>query len=60
MPNAFKEFLEAEIGEMLASMDEGSRQDPELRVHKAIEWIDRNAARFREEWMRAHPQMELY
>lgn len=50
MSDGFKEFVEAEIKEILASMDEKCRQDPKLCCKKAIEWIEDNAKKFRDQW----------
>lgn len=50
MSNDFREFVEAEVKEILSSMDEKSRKNPKLRGEKAIQWIDENAEKFREQW----------
>ena len=52
MDDPFKEFLEAELHEIMDSMDERCRKDPELCCRIAIEWIEKNAKMFREEWNR--------
>lgn len=52
MPDSFKEFVEAEVNEIMSSMDEMCLQDPELRRRVAIEWIEKNAEGFREQWNR--------
>lgn len=46
----FREYIEAELDEMLDSMDERCRQDPELCRKSAIEWIEKNAECFRNHW----------
>ena len=50
MNDNFREFVEAEIKEILASIDEKSRQDPKLCSKRAIKWIEENAGKFREQW----------
>ena len=50
MSDGFKEFVEAEVKEILASMEEKCRQDPKVCSKKAIEWIEYNAKKFREQW----------
>ncbi len=45
-----KQYIEAEIKEILSSMDERSRQDPELIRLNAMKWIKNNAENFRREW----------
>ncbi|MFW5959500.1 MAG: hypothetical protein ACOCSE_00100 [Chitinivibrionales bacterium] len=45
-----KQYIEAEIKEILNSMDEKSRQDPELIRLSAMKWIKNNAENFRREW----------
>lgn len=50
MVDAFKEFVEAELREIMASMDEQCRQDPEMCRKVAIEWIEKNAKLFRDQW----------
>jgi hypothetical protein len=50
MSENFKEFVKAEIREILASMNEKYRNDPKLCSKKAIEWIEENAEKFREQW----------
>ncbi len=50
MADAFREFVEAELHEIMDSMDERSRKDPERCRRVAIEWIEKNAKIFREQW----------
>ena len=50
MSENFEEFVKAEIREILASMDENCLNDPKLCSKKAIEWIEENAKKFREQW----------
>ncbi len=50
MSDSFKEFVEAEVCEILNSMDEKCRRNPELNRISAIEWIEKNAENFRKEW----------
>ena len=45
-----KRYIQAEIKEIMNSMDEKSRKDPELVKKSAINWIRSNAERFRREW----------
>jgi len=53
MSEDFGQFLKAEIDAILSSMDEQSRSDPEQCTIMAIDWIEKNAGRFRDEWNRA-------
>ena len=48
--NDFCDYIYAEIGAMLDSMDEQQRSNPALRAEYAMLWIRENARRFREEW----------
>ena len=50
MSDSFRDYIEAEIDEILNSMDEQCRQDPELCRKSAIEWIEKNAEFFRKRW----------
>ena len=50
MSDPFREYIEAEINEIMSSMDERCRQDPELCRKSAIEWIEKNAEFFRKQW----------
>lgn len=50
MDNGFKEFLAAEVNEIMNSMDDVCRQDPELCRRMAFEWIEKNADMFRKKW----------
>jgi len=52
MSEDFGQFLKAEIDAILSSMDEQSRSDPEQCTSRAIDWIEKNAGRFRDEWNR--------
>lgn len=53
MAYTLKEFLVAEIEEIKRSVGRNDEMDRELFSRKAIEWIERNAARFRDEWSNA-------
>ena len=50
MSDPFREYVEAEINEIMSSMDERCRHDPELCRKSAIEWIEKNAEYFRKQW----------
>lgn len=50
MSDSFEKFMDAEIKEILNSMDEQCRKDPESCKKVAIEWIEKNAERFRQRW----------
>ena len=50
MSDPFREYIEAEVDEIMSSMDERCRQDPELCSKNAIEWIEKNAEFFRKQW----------
>jgi hypothetical protein len=50
MSDPFREYIEAEIHEIMCSMDEECRRNPELCRTNAIEWIEKNAEYFREQW----------
>ena len=50
MPDPFREYIEAEVDEIMNSMDERCRQDPDLCRKNAIEWIEKNAEFFRRQW----------
>lgn len=50
MSDPFRDYIEAEIDEIMSSMDERCRQDPELFSKSAIEWIEKNAEFFRKQW----------
>ncbi len=50
MSDGFKEFVKAEVEEILASMDEECRKDPKQCSEKAIQWIEENAKEFRKQW----------
>jgi DNA-binding transcriptional MerR regulator len=52
MRERFRRFIEDEIGEILRSMDEECRLDPQRRSRAAMEWIALHAKAFREEWER--------
>jgi hypothetical protein len=54
MNEKFYEFMTAEVNEILASMDDECRQNPELLRQRAIYWIEQNAAGFREQWNQVH------
>jgi hypothetical protein len=56
MNDPFKDFLDDEIDAMLASMDPESRANPDVCSQKAMDWIDKNAVRFRDEWNRRRLQ----
>ncbi len=46
----FRRFVEAEVAEMLWSMDVGCRAGSRSAQLKAIEWIEKNAVDFRRHW----------
>lgn len=50
MANNFRDFVEAELKEILDSMDEECRNDPQLCRQVALEWIEKNAKLFRMRW----------
>ena len=50
MDDGFKEFLSAEVNEIMNSMDDVCRRDPELCRRMAFEWIEKNADVFRKKW----------
>ncbi len=50
MADAFREYVEAELQEIMNSMDERCRKDPDRCRQVAIEWIEKNAKVFREQW----------
>lgn len=50
MSDSFEKFMEAEINEILNSMNEQCRSDPESCRKIAIEWIENNAKNFRQKW----------
>ena len=50
MSDSFRNYIEAEIDEIMNSMDERCRRDPELCRKSAIEWIEKNAEFFRKQW----------
>ena len=51
MEDGFKEFLSAEVNEIMNSMDEACRRDPELCRRMTFDWIERNADVFRKKWV---------
>ena len=52
MNESMKEFLDAEIREIIGAMDETSLCDPELLQLRTLEWIEKNAEQFRTHWDR--------
>ncbi len=56
MSESFSEFVQAELQEIMNSMDERCRKDPELCCRVAMEWIEKNAKMFREEWNKKNLQ----
>ena len=52
MSDSMKEFLDAEIREIVGTMDEISLCDPELLQQRTLEWIEKNAEHFRNHWDR--------
>ncbi len=50
MGDCFKEFLDAEIKEILASMDSRCRENPKLCSELAMKWIEEHAEEFRKKW----------
>jgi hypothetical protein len=54
MAETFRRFIEAEIEEILNSMDDDCRLDPQRCSCAAMEWISHHAKAFREEWERKH------
>ncbi|MBD3314369.1 MAG: hypothetical protein GF344_01165 [Chitinivibrionales bacterium] len=52
--DTFHRFIEAEINEIMRSMDDESRLDPNLCSRAAMEWISRHAKAFREKWNKEH------
>ncbi len=59
MANAFREFVEAEVNEIMSSMDERCRKDPDLCRKVAIEWIEKNAEVFRKQWNKMKKLQEI-
>lgn len=54
MSDHFRQFIEAETREILDSMDEDCRCNPDRCRARAIEWIEKNAEFFREQWNLRH------
>jgi len=50
MEDGFKEFLAAEVNEIMSSMDDVCRQNPELCRRLTFDWIEKNAEVFRSKW----------
>lgn len=54
MSTSFEDFLNAEVNEILRSMDDECRCDPIQRRQKALVWIEENADSFRKSWDDIH------
>lgn len=54
-PEQLRQYLKAELEVMVREMGGECKGDVDLENTRAIEWIGRNAARFRAQWDRAHP-----
>jgi len=52
MASSFREYLQAEMSAIRASVGHEEHQDPETFTQRAIDWIENNAHRFRSEWER--------
>jgi hypothetical protein len=57
MSEQFHEFMAAEVNEILQSMDDECRRDPERLRQNAMVWIENNAAGFRNRWNASHSTM---
>ena len=54
MSDSFKKFVTDEINAIMESMDECCKNDPILCEKVALEWIDKNAKKFRIDWDKKH------
>lgn len=54
MRHSFREFLEAEIEAIRRSIDHEEAGDAERFTSLAVAWIEKNGARFREEWVKSY------
>jgi len=52
MAQDFRQFIHAEIQTMVREIGEESTGDTDRENTRAIEWIRKNAVRFRDEWAR--------
>lgn len=50
MHETFKDYVEAEVTEMLRSMDEKTRCNERKRRLSALAWVRKNAEMFRKKW----------
>lgn len=57
MPTEFKQFIRAEVATMVRDIGEDALGDVEQLNERAIEWIRKNAVRFRDEWRRSHGEI---
>jgi hypothetical protein len=58
MAQDFRQFIHAEIQTMVRDIGKESMGDVDKENTRAIEWIQKNAVRFRDEWVRIHRQAE--
>ncbi len=56
MPTEFKQFIRAEVATMVRDIGEDACGDVERLNERAIEWVRKNAVRFRNEWCRRRGQ----
>ena len=58
MGQDFRQFIHAEIQTMVRDIGEESMGDVDKENTRAIEWIQKNAVKFRDEWCRIRRQAE--
>ena len=54
MDDTFKEYVSAEVAQMCREMKETQLCDPQLRRKFAMEWVEKNAVKFRLKWQQKH------
>jgi hypothetical protein len=60
MASSFREYLQAEMSAIRASVGHEEHQDPETFTQRAIDWIENNAHRFRSEWERHNRAIDTF
>ncbi len=50
MGGNFKDYIEAQASEILRSVDDDVKCDPDRFRQEAIAWIEKNAEGFRQRW----------
>ena len=56
MEDSFKEYVCAEVAQMCKEMNDTQLCDPQQRRKFAIEWVEKNAVKFRLKWQQKHSE----